>query len=142
MSKANTGDTVRVRYRGTLEDGTEFDASEEKKPFELTLGAGRVIPGFEKALLGMEAGERKIVRIPPEEAYGRYREALRLRVHRETLGEGASFRAGQEVRIRRKGETTLIGRVLEIAEEAIVVDANHPLAGRALTFEIELVEIV
>jgi FKBP-type peptidyl-prolyl cis-trans isomerase 2 len=142
MSKAKTGDTVRVRYRGTFEDGTEFDATGEKKPFEVTIGAGRVIPGFEKALLGMEAGEKKTVRIPPEEAYGRYREDLRLRVDRETLGEGGSFRAGQEVRIRRQGETTVIGRVLEIAEDAIVVDANHPLAGKALTFEIELVKIV
>ncbi|MFH1680332.1 MAG: peptidylprolyl isomerase [Candidatus Eisenbacteria bacterium] len=142
MTGVREGDTVHVRYRGTLEDGTVFDSSGEKKPFEVRIGSGRVIPGFERALLGIKVGEKRKVEIPPEDAYGRPREDLCLRVDKAALGRGASFRVGQEVQIRREGERAILGRVKESGEDAIVVDANHPLAGKTLSFEIELLKIL
>ncbi|RPJ42970.1 MAG: peptidylprolyl isomerase [Candidatus Latescibacterota bacterium] len=142
MREVKGGDKVRLRYRGTLEDGTEFDSSVKGKPFEVTVGAGRVIPGFEKALLGMKPGETKRVEIEPADAYGVYREDLRIRVGREKTVKNAEYRVGQEVQIRREGERTIIGRVLEVGGDAVLLDVNHPLAGKKLTFEIELVEIV
>jgi FKBP-type peptidyl-prolyl cis-trans isomerase 2 len=142
MARVREGDKVHIRYRGALEDGTVFDSSEKGKPFEVAVGSGRVIPGLERALLGMKPGEKKRVEIEPADAYGVYRPDLRLRVPRQNIGERAEYRVGQEVQIRRKGERTILGRVLEIASDGILLDANHPLAGKKLTFEIELLEIV
>jgi peptidylprolyl isomerase len=142
MREIRSGDKVRLRYRGLLEDGSVFGATEEGKSFEVVAGAGRVIPGFDRAIVGMKVGERKSVGIPAEEAYGPYRRDLRIRVERKSLGKNASYRPGQEVRIRRPGEQALIGRVVEVGEDEILVDANHPLAGKRLTFEIEIVEVL
>ncbi|MDT8357511.1 MAG: peptidylprolyl isomerase [Methanomicrobiaceae archaeon] len=135
------GDTVRVHYMGTLDDGTVFDSSRGREPFEFTTGAGEVIAGFEEALLGLAVGESVTVRIPPEEAYGPYREDLVIAVPKDQFPENFSFEVGSRVTM----QTSAGPRVLTIAgveNDTVLLDGNHPLAGKTLTFEIELVEIV
>lgn len=131
---AQTGDTVSVHYRGTLDDGTEFDSSAGRDPLTFTVGAGQVISGFDTAVQGMAVGEKKEVRLPADEAYGERSEERIIRVPRDQApGE---YEAGQQVLLGQAPAT-----VLEVTEEAVTVDANHPLAGEALTFEIELVSV-
>ena len=138
---AKDGDTVKIHYTGTLEDGTTFDTSEGREPLEFTLGEGRVIPGFEKAVYGLQVGQSKTVTIPVEEAYGPHRDDLVLVIEREQLSAGVDPKVGQELQIQTTDGRTVIVPVTEISEDTITVDANHPLAGKDLTFEIELVEI-
>ena len=143
MPKADTGQTVRVHYRGTLNDGTEFDSSHRREePLEFTIGLDRMIPGFEQAVTGLEPGESVKVEIPADEAYGTRSEELVREFARAEfpdhiqLEEGVILSAdspeGQRVRFK----------VLSVTEEVVVLDGNHPLAGEDLTFEIELVEIL
>ncbi|MBC7266758.1 MAG: peptidylprolyl isomerase [Anaerosomatales bacterium] len=140
---ARSGDTVTVHYRGTLEDGTVFDSSEGRAPLLFTLGEGDVIPGFEAAVLGLEVGEKATATIPPEEAYGpRYEEAVQ-EVPIDLFGEAAP-EIGDVVSVIADDGTQLAATVSAISDDLMTVtlDFNHPLAGRTLTFEIELVEIV
>lgn len=140
---ARNGDTVTVHYRGTLEDGTVFDSSEGRAPLLFTLGEGDVIPGFEAAVLGLEVGEKAIATIPPEEGYGpRYEEAVQ-EVSIDLFGEAAPD-IGDVVSVIADDGTQLAATVSAISDDLMTVtlDFNHPLAGRTLTFEIELVEIV
>lgn len=140
---ARNGDTVTVHYRGTLEDGTVFDSSEGRAPLLFTLGEGDVIPGFEAAVLGLEVGEKAIATISPEEGYGpRYEEAVQ-EVPIDLFGEAAPD-IGDVVSVIADDGTQLAATVSAISDDLMTVtlDFNHPLAGRTLTFEIELVEIV
>jgi FKBP-type peptidyl-prolyl cis-trans isomerase 2 len=140
---ARSGDTVTVHYRGTLEDGSVFDSSEGRAPLLFTLGEGDVIPGFEAAVLGLEVGEKAVATIPPEEAYGpRYEEAVQD-VPIDLFGEAAP-EIGDVVSVIADDGTQLAATVSAISDDlmAVTLDFNHPLAGRTLTFEIELVEIV
>ncbi|GAV31717.1 FKBP-type peptidyl-prolyl cis-trans isomerases 2 [Coriobacteriaceae bacterium EMTCatB1] len=140
---ARSGDTVTVHYRGTLEDGTVFDSSEGRAPLLFTLGEGDVIPGFEAAVIGLEVGEKAVTTIPPEEAYGpRYEEAVQ-EVPIDLFGEAAP-EIGDVVSVIADDGTQLAATVSAISDDLMTVtlDFNHPLAGRTLTFEIELVEIV
>jgi peptidylprolyl isomerase len=137
---ATTGDTVRVHYRGTLADGTEFDASEGREPLEFTLGDGLVIPGFDSAVTGLKPGEKRTVTIPAEEAYGPKNEALIQRVDADTFSEDPYV--GGHIDLIAPDGSRLPGVITAVDEESAVLDFNHPLAGETLTFEIELVEIV
>jgi peptidylprolyl isomerase len=137
---ATTGDTVRVHYRGTLADGTEFDASEGRAPLEFTLGDGMVIAGFDSAVIGLEPGEKRSVTIPPEAAYGPKNDALIQRVDADTFAEDPYV--GGHVDLVAPDGSRLPGVITTVDEESAVLDFNHPLAGETLTFEIELVEIV
>jgi len=140
---ARNGDTVTVHYRGTLEDGTVFDSSEGRAPLLFTLGEGDVIPGFEAAVLGLEVGEKAVATISPEEGYGpRYEEAVQ-EVPIDLFGEAAPD-IGDVVSVIADDGTQLAATVSAISDDLMTVtlDFNHPLAGRTLTFEIELVEIV
>lgn len=140
---ARSGDTVTVHYRGTLEDGSVFDSSEGRAPLLFTLGEGDVIPGFEAAVIGLEVGEKAVTTIPPEEAYGpRYEEAVQ-EVPIDLFGEAAP-EIGDVVSVIADDGTQLAATVSAISDDLMTVtlDFNHPLAGRTLTFEIELVEIV
>jgi peptidylprolyl isomerase len=138
--QATAGSTVRVHYVGTLDNGERFDTSVGGDPLEFTLGAGQVIPGFEEAISGMEVGETKQVRIPAEEAYGPYRDEMILELPREQLPGDVELEIGQQVQMQQ-GEHIFVVRVEKIGDEAITFNANHPLAGEALNFDLRLVEI-
>ncbi len=141
MAQAQNGDTVKVHYTGTLDDGTEFDSSTKRDPLEFTIGEGKLIPGFEQAVVGMEPGESKTVTIPPDDAYGPRRPELEIEVNRSDLPADLSPKVGDQLELSQDDRTFIV-RVIEASLESVTLDANHPLAGEALTFEIELVEVV
>lgn len=142
MEKAKVDDTVKVRYTGKFEDGTVFDSSEGRDPLEFTLGKRMVIPGFEAAATGMSPGETKTVKIPAEEAYGLRREEMVMQVARASMPPDIQPEVGQILQIGQSQDQMLQVMVAEVTEESVILDANHPLAGMDLVFEIELVEIV
>lgn len=139
--QAQQGDRVRVHYTGKLQDGTVFDSSLEREPLEFVIGDGEIIPAFEKAVIGMAEGEKKTVVIPSEEAYGPRREELMLRVGNEHIPPDLKPYVGQQLEMVQADGQSVIVTVVEVDEEGLLLDANHPLAGQDLTFEIELVEV-
>ncbi|MGD2080050.1 MAG: peptidylprolyl isomerase [Nitrospirota bacterium] len=142
MRKAGKGDNVKLHYIGKFEDGRVFDSSRGRgRPLELTLGQGRLIKGFENAVIGMAPGETKTVSIPPEEAYGPRREDLVRRMERAKLPPMIEAREGVFVNIRQPDGGVLEAVITEVTEDSVTLDANHPLAGQTLTFEIEVLEI-
>ncbi len=142
MVQVKAGDTVRVHYSGFLDDGTVFDSSLEREPFEFTLGQGMVIPGFEDAVVGMDVGDTKTVNIPTDQAYGPYRDELLVAVERSQVPPNIEPDVGVELQIRTPEGTVTNVTITEMDENSITLDANHPLAGQDLIFEIKLVEIV
>ena len=138
--QAQAGDTVRVHYTGTLDDGTEFDSSVGREPLEFTLGAGQVVPGFDAAVTGMRVGERKTVTIPAADAYGDPRPELLVTVPRAQVPPNMQPRVGQRLQVGRGAQAVPVV-VHEVTEEHVILDGNHPLAGQDLTFALELVEI-
>jgi peptidylprolyl isomerase len=141
MALAKEGNRAQIHYTGKLEDGTVFDSSEGREPLEFTIGSGEVIPGFENAVVGMEVGEKKTERIPAEDAYGPYQEEMVLWVERSTLPEGLDPHVGQMLQMHSEDGTAIPVVVMEISDDGITLDANHPLAGKDLIFEIELVGV-
>lgn len=139
--KAKSGDTVKVHYTGRLEDGTVFDTSHGREPLEFTVGEGRVIEGFEKAVMGMDLNESKTVDIPADEAYGEYRDELLLEVDRGQFPKHVEPRVGLDLQIQEPGGVVFPVTVTRVTEATVTLDANHPLAGKALSFEIELVGV-
>lgn len=139
--QAEPGDTVRVHYTGTMDDGTVFDTSRDGDPIEFVLGEGQVIEGFDEVLLGMREGETREVELPPGKAYGERSDELVVRVDREDLPEDLEPEVGQTLAVDTGDEEEMAAWVAEVGEDAITVDLNHPLAGRTLTFEVELVEL-
>ncbi len=142
MAQAKEGDTVKVHYTGKLGDGTVFDTSEEQTPLEFTIGSGQIIPGFERAVVGMEPGETKTATISPEEAYGQHREDMTLAVERGQFPEDINPEPGQQLQVQQPDGRTAIVVVSDVSESTVTLDANHPLAGQPLTFDIELVDII
>ena len=142
MAQATTGDTVRVHYTGTLHDGTTFDSSEGREPLEFTVGGGQVIPGFDQAVEGMEPGDTKTVEIPADDAYGPKREEMMLQVSPDQFPEGVDPELGQQLQLSQPDGQNVVVRVTDVQDDAVTLDANHPLAGEDLTFEITLDEIV
>lgn len=141
MSQAKSGDTVKIHYSGTLTDGTQFDSSEGRDPLEFAIGAGAVIPGFEKAVEGMAVGESKSVTIDPDDAYGPRHDQLIQQVPNSALPEDVEPAIGMQLQGQSPEGQVMNLTVTAVEDDAITVDANHPLAGEALTFDIELVEI-
>lgn len=141
MSAATNGDTVHIHYTGRLDDGTEFDSSKGRDPLSFTLGEGKVIPGFEAAVEGMAEGDSKTTTIPPEDAYGERRDELVLDVPRDNLPEQIDPEPGQQLNMQTADGQSFMVRVTTVLDDRIQVDANHPLAGQDLTFDIELVKI-
>jgi len=141
MGKAKIGDTVKVHYTGKLEDGTVFDTSAERGPLEFKIGEGQVIQGFEDAVIGMNPGEEKTVEIPADEAYGQRNEEMVADIGRDQFPEYLSPEVGQQFQIRQQNGQIILVTVTEISEDTVTLDANHPLAGKDLTFEIQLLEI-
>src|SRR5688572_7324449 len=140
-STAGQGDTVAVHYKGTLDDGSVFDSSEGSDPIEFTIGAHEVIDGFENAIIGMAAGEKKTENIPADQAYGDREDQLVFHVPRSSLQGGLDVVVGDYVRVTLPDGQAASMQVVGLDEEAVTLDANHPLAGKTLTFELELVEI-
>ncbi|AAS97041.1 FKBP-type peptidyl-prolyl cis-trans isomerase [Nitratidesulfovibrio vulgaris] len=136
------GATVRVHYTGTLDDGTEFDSSRDREPLEFTLGEGMLIPGFEKAVLGLsKTGDAVKVVIPAEDAYGERLEELVISVPRDQVPPHIEPEVGLMLQLMTDGGEMEVA-VTEVTDEAVTLDANHPLAGETLTFDIELVEVL
>lgn len=141
MSQAKQGDTVKVHYTGKLADGNVFDSSVNREPLEFTIGAGNMIPGFEQAVQGMSVGEKKTAEIPSEQAYGEKREDMIISVPRENVPGDIQPEVGQQLAVQQQEGQQVPVTVTEVTEEKVVLDANHPLAGKDLVFEIELVEV-
>lgn len=138
--QAKQGDTVHVHYRGTLDDGTEFDSSEGGEPISFTIGGGEVIPGFEQAIEGMSPGEKKTQRMEPSSAYGERRDELVFTVPKEQMPEG-DLEVGDMLQVGFPDGSSSAVQVSAMEGETVELDANHPLAGKPLTFELELVRI-
>lgn len=134
------GSTVKVHYTGTLDDGTVFDSSKERGPLEFTLGEGKVIPGFEAAVKNMEIGQSRTVTIPADEAYGQHRKDLLVPIEKKHLPKDLEPEVGQKLQMQTASGQMSIVTITEVGENEITIDANHPLAGKDLTFELELVE--
>ena len=143
MAKAANGSTVQVHYTGRLEDDSVFDSSRERdEPLKFTIGEEQVIPGFEEAVEGMEPGDEKTVDIPSDEAYGPYRDDMVLEVDRGQLPEDLDPEVGQRLQLRQQNGEVVNVTLTEISDDEVTLDANHPLAGKDLSFDIELVDIV
>lgn len=141
MSQVKQNDTVKVHYTGKLSDGQVFDTSEGKEPIEFTLGKGQLIPGFEKGLIDMKLNEKKTINIPKEEAYGEPREELVQEVEKSQLPEEIKPEVGMGLVSKTPDGREMNLVVAEVKEETIVVDGNHPLAGKDLIFDLEVVDI-
>ncbi|HIG73598.1 MAG TPA: peptidylprolyl isomerase [Bacteroidetes bacterium] len=135
---ASSGDTVRVHYTGTLQDGTQFDSSKGRDPLQFTVGAGQVVPGFDKAVSGMEVGETKTVTIDAKDAYGEPDPNQVVEVSKDQLPPDSNVSVGDQLQLGMQNGGSMIVRVAEVNENSILLDANHPLAGEDLTFEITL----
>ncbi len=135
------GRTVVFHYTGTLSDGRIFDSSRERSPIEVQIGAGQIPPGFESGIMGMRVGESRTFTIGPEDAYGAYDEDLCRRVEKVRLAGPAGIKVGMEYEIAVTPNRSVVGTVVEVGEEDVLIDLNHPLAGKALTYEVECLEI-
>ncbi len=135
------GDTVTVHYTGRRPDGSVFETSGNRGPLKLVLGERRVIPGFEKAIVGMSAGESKTATIPAAEAYGERRPEMVVQFDRGKIPPDINVEIGQQLHLQTTNGESIPARVVDTSGTDVTLDANHPLAGQDLTFDIELVEI-
>ena len=135
------GDKVKVHYTGTLEDGTEFDSSRGGEPLAFTMGEGQLIPGFEAAIMGLEVGGSVKTEIPPAEAYGEFNEEMTLQFKREDVPSHIDPEVGMMLQLGTEDGGAMQVTITEVTDEQVTLDANHPLAGKTLTFDIEVVEI-
>lgn len=142
MSLAKLGDKVRVHYTGKLDDGTIFDSSIDRDPLEFTIGDGMIIPGFEQAVIGMSPGDSKVETIATENAYGPHLEEMVVVVDRQQMPPEIEPEVGQQLQIQQPTGQVIPVIITDVSSSAVTLDANHPLAGEELTFEINLVEIV
>jgi peptidylprolyl isomerase len=146
MSKAKSGDAVKIHYTGRMADGKEFDTSKGSDPLSFTLGKSEVIPGFEKAVEGLAVGDTRTVEITSDQAYGPHRDEMVIKAKRSEMPEGLELKLGRQLEGRSEAEGEgdahrVIFTVTGITDDEVTLDANHPLAGKDLTFDIELVEI-
>jgi len=141
MTEVKSGDTVRIHYTGTLTDGQTFDSSEGRDPLEFTVGSGQIIPGLEAAIPGMEVGEKKTVEIAADDAYGQPDPNAQQAVPRAEIPDDIPLDLGTQLQVQTPQGQVMPVTVIEVTEEQVTLDANHPLAGKDLTFNIELVEI-
>lgn len=142
MTKAKSGDIVRINYTGRLTDGTQFDSSVGREPLQFTLGSGEVIPGLDAHLEGMEPGAKSTVTIPPEAAYGPRREDAIQTIDRAGVPPDLDLQVGKQLQARTSTGALLPITVIEFDDKVVKFDANHPLAGKDLVFDVELLEIV
>lgn len=141
MSQVQGNETVKLHYTGKLNDGQVFDSSIEREPLEVKLGEGRLIPGFEKGLVDMKVNDKKTITIPKEEAYGEVQKELFQKIPSENLPQEIKPEVGMGLVSKNPDGSERQLRVADVKDDFIIVDANHPLAGQDLTFELELLEI-
>ncbi|MBO9429752.1 MULTISPECIES: peptidylprolyl isomerase [unclassified Sulfitobacter] len=141
MAEVKSGDTVQIHYTGTLKDGTTFDSSEGRDPLEFVVGSGQIIPGLDSALPGMTEGDKKVVQVPSDEAYGPVNPEMRQAVPREGIPADIPLDPGTQLQMQTPEGQALPVTVVEVDETTVTLDANHPLAGKDLQFDIELVKI-
>jgi peptidylprolyl isomerase len=141
MQEAKNGDQVKVHYHGRLNDGTTFDSSEGRSPLEFEVGAGQVIKGFEDGVLGMKTGEKKTIRIPVNEAYGEKSPDMIIEFPRDQFPPDMKPEIGMQLNLRGQDGRSFPVVISEVKDEVVVLDGNHPLAGKDLIFDIEMVEI-
>ncbi|NTW54616.1 MAG: peptidylprolyl isomerase [Chlorobaculum sp.] len=142
MAQAKQGDKVLVHYTGTYDDGTVFDSSVEREPLEVTIGTGMVIAGFDRALLDMEPGQKKTVNIPASEAYGPRAEELIAEIGRDRIPSDIPLEIGQQLQLSLADGGEAIVLIVDLTDTTVTLDANHPMAGLDLNFDLELVEIL
>lgn len=142
MAQAKKGDTVKVHYTGTLDDGTMFDTSAEREPLKFRIGEGQVIPGFDMAIIDMVPGDVKVIVIPAEEAYGEHSTDLVTDVDRSRFPADMELEIGQQLQVGLADGEQAVVMVVDVSDTSVTLDANHPLAGQQLTFDVELVEIL
>lgn len=142
MAQAKKGDNVKINFTGKLEDGSVFANTAYSEPLEFKLGEGRIIPGIENAVEGMNVGESKSVKVPPEQAYGQRREELVEEVSRDMFPKDIEPKVGQKFEVPQQQGQPMVVRVVDTSEQTVTLDGNHPLAGRDLTFDLELLEVV
>jgi peptidylprolyl isomerase len=141
MTEVKAGDTVSIHYTGTLADGETFDSSEGRDPLEFTVGAGQIIPGLDQAIPGMELGDKKVVEVPAEQAYGHADPNARQAVPRSEIPNEIPLEPGTQLQMQTPDGQVVPVMVAEVSETEVTLDANHPLAGKDLTFAIELTAI-
>jgi peptidylprolyl isomerase len=141
MAQAKEGDSVKVHYTGKLDDGTVFDSSHGKDPLTFIIGDGKVIPGVEHAVLGMEPGDRKTEKIACEQAFGPHETTMVFIVGKGQIPEGLDPQTGQRLRVQHSDGRTAKFLVVAVSDDTVTLDANHPLAGKNLLFDLELIEI-
>lgn len=141
MTQVKSGDSVRIHYTGTLDDGTEFDSSTGTDPLEFTVGSGQIIPGLDKALPGMEVGDKKTVRVPADEAYGAHDPDASQEVPKDQFPADIPVEVGTQLQVQTPDGQVVQVVIIAVTEETATLDANHPLAGKDLTFDIELMSI-
>jgi len=141
MTKAKTGDMVRVHFEGYLEDGTVFGSSMDDEPFEFTIGEKNMLPGFENAVIDMQKGETKTITLSPEEAYGPHKKELVSVMEKSGFPKEINLEVGKRLRVRTQDGKYTVVTIKDVTEDSIVLDENDPLAGKTLTFKIELVDI-
>jgi len=141
MQQVKKGDTVKVHYQGRLTDGTTFDSSSGREPLQFEVGSGQVIKGFEDGVAGMNVGDKKTIQIPVEDAYGPKDENMLVEFPKSNFPEDLKPEVGMQLNMTNGGGQVIPVTIVEIGEESVMLDANHPLAGQDLIFDIELVEI-
>ena len=141
MTQVKSGDTVAIHYTGTLLDGTQFDSSEGREPLEFEVGSGHIIPGLDAAMPGMEVGDKKTVKIASADAYGPLNPEMRQAVPREGIPADIPLEVGTQLQMQTPDGQALPVMVVEVDEATVTLDANHPLAGKDLQFDIELMKI-
>ncbi|MBD8891756.1 FKBP-type peptidyl-prolyl cis-trans isomerase [Roseibium litorale] len=141
MSEVKAGDTVSIHYTGTLNDGSVFDSSDGREPLQFTVGSGQIISGLDKAIPGMAIGDEKTVNVPADEAYGQKDPHAMQPVPRDQFPADIPLEVGVQLQVQTPNGQVMSVSIAEVGEEAVILDANHPLAGKDLTFEIKLVSI-
>ena len=141
MTQAKAGDTVRIHYTGTLDDGTVFDSSEGRDPLEFAVGRGPIIPGLDIAIPGMSVGDKKSVKVDCQDAYGPIHPEARQAVSRAEIAADIPLDLGTQLQVQTRDGHAMTVTVVEVTETEVTLDANHPLAGKHLTFDIVIVSI-
>jgi FKBP-type peptidyl-prolyl cis-trans isomerase 2 len=142
MVKAKQGDTVKIHFTGKMQDDTVVETSQDRGPLEFKIGKGDVISGLEQGIIGMQVGDKKTLTISPEEAFGLPRDELMVDLNKDDIPEGIKLAVGVHLNIQASDGQTFKVKVVDVREDTVTLDANHPLAGVTLIFDVELIEIV